>query len=36
MALGTVLTVRKAGVDYLVLGSLPPPAAEAAARELLS
>jgi hypothetical protein len=34
-ALGTVLTVRKAGVDYLVLGSLPPSAAEAAARELL-
>jgi hypothetical protein len=34
-ALGTVLTVRKAGVDYLVVGSLPPSAAESAARELL-
>jgi outer membrane lipoprotein-sorting protein len=34
-ALGTVLTARKSGVDYLVIGSLPPSAAEAAARELL-
>ncbi len=34
-ALGTVLTVRRGTVDYAILGSLPPSAAEAAARELL-
>ena len=35
-ALGTILSIRRSGVQYLVLGSLPPSAAEAAARELFS
>jgi hypothetical protein len=33
-ALGTVLTFDRAGVSYTVLGSVPPAAAEAAARGL--
>lgn len=33
-ALGTVLTFRQNGVDHLVAGSVPPQAAETAAREL--
>jgi hypothetical protein len=35
-ALGTVLSLKRGAVEYLVLGSLPTTAAEAAARELLS
>jgi outer membrane lipoprotein-sorting protein len=35
-ALGTVIRVQKAGVEYTLVGSLPPAAAESAARELLS
>ena len=35
-ALGTVIRVQKDGVQYTLIGSLPPAAAEAAARELLS
>ena len=33
-ALGTVLRFSRGGVDYVVLGSVPPAAAEAAARAL--
>ena len=33
-ALGTVLRFQRGGVDYTVLGSVPPAAAEAAARAL--
>jgi len=33
-ALGTIVTFRRAGVQYTVLGSVPPAAAEAAARAL--
>ena len=33
-ALGTVLRFQRGGVDYTVLGSVPPTAAEAAARAL--
>jgi hypothetical protein len=33
-ALGTVLTFDRAGVSYTVIGSIPPAAAEAAARGL--
>ncbi|CAN5580854.1 hypothetical protein BH20ACT18_BH20ACT18_09300 [soil metagenome] len=33
-ALGTVVRFRRAGVEYTVLGSVPPAAAEAAARDL--
>jgi hypothetical protein len=33
-ALGTVVTFRRAGVQYTVIGSVPPAAAEAAARAL--
>ena len=33
-ALGTVLRFERGGVDYTVLGSVPPTAAEAAARAL--
>ena len=33
-ALGTVIQFRRAGIEYVVLGSVPPAAAEAAARGL--
>jgi hypothetical protein len=33
-ALGTVLTFQRGGVDYVVAGSVPPQAAETAARQL--
>ena len=33
-ALGTVLRFSRGGVDYVVIGSVPPAAAEAAARAL--
>jgi hypothetical protein len=35
-ALGTVLQVRAGGIEYVIAGSVPPIAAEAAARKLLS
>jgi hypothetical protein len=34
-ALGTVIQVEKGGVAYTLVGSLPPAAAEAAARALV-